>query len=283
MTLTQDVYYSSEFKKTYEYNYNFNIPLDINIDVRGNDKVKFKLIDFSMMNSMLNVSNYHKNNKFRVKLYTTDYYITIPDGSYTATSLKDIINTYLSSQTLLFTFNYDKTTNKYWLSPNSSVPANTLFFYPLNCSSLFGFTKSSYELIGNNTYYSDTFVNMLPYTKIVLSTNLVFDTNIQHNFETRYSATAGTGDIICWIPRDIPLFSTINYSNDGREIELANKNIKSINFSILNEYQEYILDAPVCYIHFQLITYDNTNWFKKFYMLLTDISYYLLSSYFLKK
>jgi len=66
MTLTQDFYYSSEFKKSYEQNYNFNIPLDVNIDIKNTDKIKFKLIDFSIMNSMLNVSNAHKNNKFKV-------------------------------------------------------------------------------------------------------------------------------------------------------------------------------------------------------------------------
>jgi hypothetical protein len=91
------------------------------------------------------------------------------------------------------------------------------------------------------------------------------------------------GDIIAWFPRDIPLFSTINFINSqNNEIEIANKNIKSINFSIMNEYREYILDAPICYLHFQLITYDTTNWYKKFYNLLNDIAYYLLSSYFKK-
>jgi hypothetical protein len=124
---------------------------------------------------------------------------------------------------------------------------------------------------------------MLPYSKIILTTNLVFDTNVQYNLLPKYSANSGIGDIICWLPRDIPLFSTINFFNDtGREIELANKNIKSINISIINEYQEYILDAPASFIHFQLITYDNSNWFKKFYLLLNDISYYLLSLYFKK-
>ena len=124
---------------------------------------------------------------------------------------------------------------------------------------------------------------MLPYTKIVLTTDLVYDTNVQYNLEQRYSANAGIGDIITWIPRDIPLFSTINYiNNQNREIELANKNIKSINFSIRNEYLEYITDCPVSYIHFQLITYDNTNWIQKMYNLLNDICYYLISLYFKK-
>lgn len=283
MTLTQDFYYSSEFKKSYEYNYDFNIPLDINIDIRGTDKVKFKLIDFSMMNTMLNVSNAHKNNKFRVKYVGTDYYITIPDGSYTAPSLRDVINNYLVLLNLPIAFNYDKTTNRYWMVTSLNVVAGQLYVYPLNCASLFGFTKTSYELIYPNEYYSETFVNMLPYAKIVLATNLVFDTNVQHNFENRYSANSGMGDIITWFPRDIPLFSTINYTNTyNKEIEIANKNIKSIGFSIMNEYREFILDAPICYLHFQLITYENINWYKRLYNILNDISYYLLASYFKK-
>ena len=283
MTLTQDFYYSTEFKKSYEKNYNFNIPLDVNIDIKNTDKIKFKLIDFSIMNSMLNVSNAHKNNKFKVTYISTDYFITIPDGSYTPASLRDKINDYLVALNLPIAFNYDKITNKYWLVTSLNVIAGQLYIFPLNCASLFGLTKSSYELIYPNEYYSETFVNMLPYTKVVLTTDLVYDTNVQYNLEQRYSANAGIDNIICWINRDQPLFTTINYTNiQNREILISNKNIKSINFSIRNEYLEYILDAPVSYIHFQLITYNNTNWIEKIYNLLNDISYYLISLYFKK-
>jgi len=283
MTLTQDIYYSTEFKKVYESNYNFCVSLDVNLDVRNNDKIKFKLIDFSIMNSMLTISSTHKNHQFKIKYLTVDYTITIPDGSYTASSLRDAINTILTASSKPLALNYDKKINKfYWIVSNGIVAGN-LFFYPLNCASLFGFTKTSYELIYPNEYYGETFANMLPYSKIVLVSDLVFETNSQNNFINKYSAYTGMGDIICWIPRDIPLFSTINYfNNTNREIEIANKNIKSVNFAIMNEYQEYILDAPTCYIHFQLITYDNTNWYKRFYKLLYDISYYLLSLYFKK-
>lgn len=283
MTLTQDIYFSSEFKKPYEYYYDFNIPLDVNLDIKGKEKIKFKLIDFSIMNTMLNVSNFHKNNKFKVKYLNIDYYITIPDGSYTATSLRDIINGYLTSLNIPIAFNYDKSTNKYWLVTSDGVVADTLYFYPLNCSKLFGYTQTSYSLIYPNDYYCETFVNMLPYSKIILTTNLVFDTNVQNNFIPRYTVNNGAGDIIAWFNRDTPLFTTINYiNNSNREIEISNKNIKSINFSIINEYQEFITDVPACYIHFQLITYDNTNWYKRYYDILTDIAYYLLSSYFKK-
>jgi hypothetical protein len=171
------------------------------------------------------------------------------------------------------------------LSLQSDVGANDLTFFPANCASLFGFTnKSSYQIIYPNSYYSDTFVNMLPYSKILLATNLAFDTNTQFSFKIPYkNGNTGIGDIIAWIPRDVPPFSTINYVNlTNREIQLSNKNIKSINFSIMNEYQEYIYDAPISYIHFQLITYDNTNWYKKFYKVLNDIAFFLLSGYFKK-
>lgn len=279
MTLVQDVYFSSEFKKSYENYYNFDIPVDPNIDVSGTSKIKFKLIDFSMMNSMLNVSFTHKNNEFKIRYLDVDYSIIIPDGSYTAPSLRDTINSLIFTIPLPLSFNYDKKINKYTLITSSGVIGNDLIFYPQNCSSLFGFNKTSYTIIYPNEYTSETFVNMLPYSKIIITTNLIFEVNSYNNFQTRYSGNTGMGDIITWIPRDIPLFSTINYQGNG-EIELANKNIKSVGISILNEYNEYILDAPPCLIHFQLITYDGTNWYKRFYNILNDIAYYLLSLYF---
>lgn len=282
MTRIQDVFYTTEFKKSNDTNYNFNIPLDININLLPNEKIKFKLINFSMMNSMLNISSYHKNNVFRVKYLNVDYYITIPNGSYTPTTLKDTINNLLVASNIgALVFNYDKITNKYYLNTISGITTNNLILYPLNCSLLFGMTSNSYQIIYPNIYYSDTYVNMLPYTKIIIGTNLAFDINSQYNLESKYSSNSGIGNIICWIPRDIPLFNTINYTNDNNnEIELANNNIKSINISLFNEYQEYILDAPSSYIHFQLIIYDTTNWYKKFYKIINDISYYLLSIYF---
>jgi hypothetical protein len=278
--IIQDVYYCSEFKKINEYNYNFNVDLDVNIDIRGNDKIKFKLIDFSIMNAMLNISNFHKNNLFKVRYNSIDYNIIIPDGSYTATILKDVINTLLSDLNIPLNFNYDKSTNKYILESTAEI-----LFYPLNCALLFGFINEPlyYKTLNPNIkYYSETFTNMLPYSKIILTSDLVLDTNTQQNFLRRYNSNLGISNIICWFSRDIPLFSTINYNNNNNELEISNKNIKNINFNIINEYQEFILDAPSCYMHFQLIIYDSTNWYKKFYNIINDIAYYLLSSYFKK-
>lgn len=282
--MIQDFFYTTAFKKSYESNYNFEIPIDVNIDVKSDEKLKFKLINFSMMNSMLNVSSFHKNNKFKITYDAVDYNITIPDGSYTATSLRDKINSILFPMNIPLSFNYIKETNKYYLVTSDGVIAGRLFFYPLNCKYLFGFIKNQYEIIYDNYYYSENFVNMLPYSKIVIATDLVFETNVQTNFLKRFNNNIGTGDVITWISRDIPLFSTINYENiSGREIELADKNITSFNIFIMNEFNEYIMDCPECYLHFQMITYESINWYKRFYKLLDDIYYSLLSIYFKKK
>ena len=276
--IVQDVYYCSEFKKSNEFNFNFNVELDVNIDVRGDDKIKFKLIDFSLMNSMLTVSNYHKNNSFKVRYNNNDYIIYIPDGSYTATTLKDVINNYLAVVSILpLKFYYDKTTNKFWLESTEQI-----IFSPLNCALLLGFTNQSYTIAPGSKYYSDTFANMLPYSKIILTSDLALDTNTQQNLIRRYNSISGISNIITWFSRDIPLFSTINHIENDNEILISNKNIKSINFNIVNEYQEFIYDAPTCFMRFQLIIYDNTNWTKKFYNIINDIAYYLLSSYFKK-
>jgi hypothetical protein len=126
---------------------------------------------------------------------------------------------------------------------------------------------------------------MLPYTKIILTTNLTFDNNTQQNLALPYkNGNAGVGNIVHWFDRDIPPFTTISYTNNmNKEIEIADRNIKSIKFSLVNEFGTSIYDAPQCLLHFQLITYDNTNWYKKFYSLLNDISYYLLSLYWRTK
>lgn len=275
--VTQDIYYSSEFKKSNETNYNFSIPLDVNLDTKDYEKIKFKLIDFSIINSMLTISNAHQNNKFKLTYLNVDYIIEIPDGSYTPITLKDKLNTLIS---IPLVFNYDKITNKYYLINTNTNP---ITFYPQNCALLFGFTKQSYTLINGNNYYSETFVNMLPYTKLLLTTNLTFECNTQNNFESKYSSNTSTGDIICWVSRDVPLFTTINYiNNQNIEIEIVNKNIKSLDISIMNEYKELILDAPYSHIHLQLIIYEKIDWYKKFYKLISDIYYSLLSLYFKK-
>ena len=82
-----------------------------------------------MMNSMLTVSNAHKNNYFKIIFNGYEYDYFIDEGSYTAVSLKDHINQKFNEDELPIIMNYNKTTNKF-----SFVVSNNLEFSPYNCS-----------------------------------------------------------------------------------------------------------------------------------------------------
>jgi hypothetical protein len=241
-------YLNTANKDNGDVNYNFNFKLGINFHINENQKCYFKLINFSMMNSMLNVSSYHKNNQFQIIHSGTTYSFTIPDGNYTATSLRDKINDLTVN--LPFALNYDPITNKYyWVNTDSGI------FKPMNMKSLLGFTSDTINLVGNVDKYADTFTNLLPYTKLLITTNnLAFNPSTDNNLNREYSANEGINEIIGWIDKDEPPFSTLKYDNyNDVKFEIANKNFNYINLSIMNEYKEHIRDCPNAFYHFQII------------------------------
>lgn len=233
-------------------NYSFNFRLGNNINLKEDEMAYFKLVNFSMMNSMLNVSSFHKNNQFRINNGTITTY-TIPDGNYTVTTLRDKINELTASTALAF--NYDRTTNSYFINTSGSG----FIFYPMNMKMILGFTKDSYNLILGDTY-AEKFANLLPYTKLLLTTNnLAFNPSTDNNLNREYSGNEGINEIICWIDKDEPPFTTIKYENlMNIEFSISNANLTYINFGIMNEYKEFIRDCPNCFIHFQIIIKKNS-------------------------
>jgi len=238
-------------------NYTFNYRLGHNIYLDKNQQAYFKLVNFSMLNSMLNVSSYHNNNKIKISYGLTTHEITIPDGNYTVLTLRDKINELTASPyispSLPFALNYDSSTNKYyWVNSDNGI------FYPMNMKHILGFNNDMVSLVANNQKKADNFANLLSYTKIILTTNnLIFEPSTDNNLKFAYSANEGINEIIAWIDKDIPTFATIKYENYmNSEIKVANRNINYINFNIMNEYKELIKDCPNCFIHFQLIIRD---------------------------
>lgn len=229
-------------------NYSFNFRLGNNINLKEDEKAYFKLVNFSMMNSMLNVSAFHKNNQFRINDGSTTTTYTITDGNYSVLTLRDKINELTVSTALAF--NYDRTTNSYYINTSGSG----FIFYPMNMKMILGFTKDSYNLIVGDTY-AEKFANLLPYTKILITTNnLTFNPTTDNNLKQEYSSIEGINEIITWIDRDEPPFTTIKYENlTNDKYHIANKNFNYINFTIMNEFKEVIKDAPNCFIQFQII------------------------------
>jgi len=251
-------YINTDNKDRDDTNYSFNYRLGNNIHLNENEQLYFKLINFSMMNSMLNISSYHGNNQFQVSYGGIIDIITIPNGNYNTTTLRDKINDILFNEpyVLPLALNYDIIKNKYyWIMSDNCI------FYPLNMKQILGFTNSNYNLTTSSNVYGEQFVNLLSYTKIILTTNNVaFEPTTDNNLIKDYKANEGINEIICWINKDIPTFATITYENIiNNEIKISNKNLTYINFSIMNEYKEHIKDCPNCFIQFQLIKKNEKN------------------------
>jgi len=134
-----------------------------------------------------------------------------------------------------FAFNYDKTTNRYWIISGDDILAGELLFYPSDCSSLFGLTKTYYDM-PTGSYYAESFANMLSYSKICLtSSSLAFNNTTDNNLQVKYKNNMGINEMICWVSRDVASFTTIDYTNiENVEYELGTTNLKSINFKIMN-------------------------------------------------
>lgn len=263
--------------------YDYSFAIGDNITIQKDEIIKFKLVNFSIMNSMLNVSSYHGNNSFKFTYLSTTYTCVIPDGSYTAIGLRDKINAIGDILDYPFAMNYDKTVNKFYIVVADAVTSGQLIFYPSDCSELLGFTKTSYNMV-TGTYYAENFANMLSYAKICLtSSSLAFNNFTENNLECKYKNNMGINELICWVSRDVAPFTTIDYTNlEGVEYELGTTNIKTINFKIQNEYKQLILDAPPCFIQFQLIVEKKIDWMSKFYDLISEMYYAMLSLYFKK-
>ena len=133
-------YINTGNKDLYDTNFNFNYHIGTNINLREDENAYFKLIDFSMMNSMLNVSSFHDNNKFKVDDNGSIVTITIPDGNYNVTSLRDKINDLTSA--LPIALNYDSSQNRYYWTNNEAG----IIFYPMNMKMILGFNYSSLSI-----------------------------------------------------------------------------------------------------------------------------------------
>lgn len=244
-------YINTNNKDKDDTNYNYNYRLGHHFHLNENEELYFKLVNFSMMNSMLNISSYHGNNQFKISYGGTIDTIIIPDGDYNTTTLRDKINDLTDVLGLPIALNYDNTQNKYYW-----MISDTCIFYTLNMKSILGFKEDAYNYSSSpNGYYAENFVNLLSYTKILLTTNnLAFQPTTDNNLIKDYNANEGINEIICWISRDIPTFATIYYENImNNEIKISNNNLTYINFGIMNEYKEHIKDCPNSFIHFQLI------------------------------
>tara|TARA_R100000742_G_C4279592_1_gene104632 strand:- start:9326 stop:10735 length:1410 start_codon:yes stop_codon:yes gene_type:complete len=193
--------------------------------------------------------------------------ITLPDGFYKASNFRKKLNELLVSYKI--NISIDEYTNKIKFTNNNTtfIPTTDdliddnfkldLVIPDNNMKNNLGITLNSYQTyipIPFNSYYeSDMYINLMNFTKIIITTNLSFKNKTHNDILNNVNPYCKSfGNILTWIDTDESPFTCIKYTNyENNEYEIINDHINYISFRFFNENsQELQLDN--CLIHFQI-------------------------------
>ena len=276
-----NIFINSANRNSLEKTYDFNLFFDNDeLMVNYNEGVNVSVVSFSLLNSMYNVNQYTSNNNFTLQNNTlsTNTTITIPYGNYNVYTLQNQLNTLLSGY---ITIAYNVATNTYTYTNTSLF---SLSIIPQNCYKLLGLsTTTSISSLGTNSSY----VNMVNYQQVILRCpTLVFENNSMDNIQDKNNFIA-VSDILYWVNKqDVEPFKMINYKNEDcgtlYSYNVINRSFSTLNFKLVNEFNQPIYDAPDYLLQLQISVFDkDNNYFKEASLqalkLLNDIYFTLLN------
>lgn len=275
-----NVFINSANRSSVDKSYDFTIYFDNDeIRVNPNEGVNVNVVSFSLLNSMYNVNQHTGNNKFvllRDEGITTT--ITIPYGNYSVYTFMEQLNSLLSG---LVKVSYNVATNTYTYK---NIGIGTISIIPQNCNKLLGlYDTTLITALGTTSGY----INMVNYQQVILRCpTLVFENCSMDNIQDRNNFIA-ISDFLYWINKqDVEPFKMINYKNEDcstlYSYNVLNQNFNSLNFKLVNEYNQPILDAPDFLLQLQISIFDkDNNYFKEAMLqglkLLNEIYFLLLN------
>jgi len=276
-----NIFINSANRSSLEKTYDFNLFFDNDeLIINPNEGVNVSVVSFSLLNSMYNVNQYTSNNTFILHNNTlsTNTTITIPYGNYNVFTLQNQLNTLLSGS---ISVSYNVATNTYTYTNISLYSLNII---PQNCYKLLGLsTTTSISSLGTNSSY----VNMVNYQQVILRCpTLVFENNSMDNIQDKNNFIA-VSDILYWVNKqDVEPFKMINYKNEDcgtlYSYNVINRSFSTLNFKLVNEFNQPIYDAPDYLLQLQVSIFDkDNNYFKEASLqalkLLNDIYFTLLN------
>ena len=180
--------------------------------------------------------------------------ITIPDGFYKASTYKNTLNDLLTSYKI--TTSIDSLTNKIKFANDNTTFTPTItdlvddnyqidLVIPNIPNMLENIGISNYQEYINvpfNSYYeSDTHINLINLSKMIITTNLNFQNKTHNEIIKGNDMHRGLGNILCWIDTDIAPFSCVKYNNwDDLSYKIENKHITSIRLNFYSEKSQPI-------------------------------------------
>jgi hypothetical protein len=189
---------------------------------------------------------------------TTYFPIAVSDGFYNVDNLLTTIN---ATPNTKITFAKQDYTNKIIITnsvPLATSPSNevrTLVFPNLCTANMYGF-KERLNPLNNAPVYSDTYVNIMNFSKIIISTDLAFSIKTHNDISNDGSPyTKGIGNVLEWIDADDTPFTCIKYKNiENITHKLDNRFISQFKLLFCTEKSlPIVLDNFI--IHLQIIKY----------------------------
>ncbi len=202
----------------------------------------------------------------------TTSYVSVADGFYNIDNLITTINANSTSVNAKIAFAKQNYTNKIIISNSlpiqtftNPIPYNndgatiteirTLIFPNLTTTNMYGFYERLVPL-NNAPVLSDTYVNIMNFSKIIISTNLAFTNNTHNELSNDGSVyTKGVGNILEWVDSDEPPMTCIKYKNVENTVnKIDNRFLSEFKLMFCTEKSlPLILDNYL--IHLQLIKY----------------------------
>ena len=202
----------------------------------------------------------------------TTSYVSVADGFYNIDNLITTINANSTSANAKIAFAKQNYTNKIIISNSvpiqtftNPIPYNndagtiteirTLIFPNLTTANMYGFYDRLVPM-ANAPVISNTYVNIMNFSKIIISTDLTFTNNTHNEISNNGNVyTKGIGNIIEWIDSDLPPMTCITYKNVENTVnKIDNRFIPEFKLIFCNEKSlPLVLDNFI--IRLQLIKY----------------------------
>jgi len=185
-TLRQNLNIDTRFRNNYTITSSSNFLFDL--PLRFANTVSIELSSFEFPDINYTISKKAGNNYFSVIFDTGSYYITIPDGDYTNTSLIDTLNTYVTSNLIPLNFSLNNANrliinSEYEFKLDFESPDNTIPL-PLKLGWILGFRNGIYT--DENSYTGEGLVDLSgpKYIYLVIDD---FNNNVNNGFYSAFN------------------------------------------------------------------------------------------------
>jgi len=200
-----------------------------------------RLTSATIPNSWSNLSTTNNNNKITFLENTTEYTITIPDGSYSIDELTSEIKSLMetaNSGAITYSFSYNEINNKLTISSNSATTTTIKFSLTNSPRRFLGFTGIDKTLSSSSSLISDRAVDITD-----TQNSIYIRLPNLSNQKVIESSTGRYSNIIAHIPVELSRNTFFTYEpSNPFEMELTQKSISSIEIAITYQDEEDIVE-----------------------------------------